>query len=203
MKEIIICQIEESIQYLDYIRNNSDIINQIAGIAHLLCQAYNNDHKLLLFGNGGSAADAQHIAAEMINKFRLNRGALPAIALTTDGSVLTAIANDDEYGAIFERQIEALAVTGDVAIGISTSGNSLNVCRGLSKAKEKGALTVGLLGNNGGQALSVCDIAIIIPGNNTPRIQEAHIMIGHIVCDIVERIIFKKDSLVLETGGAL
>jgi D-sedoheptulose 7-phosphate isomerase len=192
LNQNILRQVDDSIQYINSIRNSPHLIAQIEDIIKLVCQAYKKGNKLLLFGNGGSAADAQHIAAEMINKFRLNRDAIPAIALTTDSSVLTAIANDNEYGAVFERQIEALAIPGDVAIGISTSGNSLNICRGLRKAKEKRAYTVGLLGNNGGQCLAACDIAILVPGNDTPRIQEAHTLIFHIICDLVEKNLFQE-----------
>ncbi len=138
-------------------------------------------------GNGGSAADCQHIAAELVGRFKSEREGLPAIALTTDTSILTAIGNDYSFNEIFARQIEALANKGDLVIGISTSGNSENVIRGILKAKKIGCYTVGLLGKDGGKLKNLVDLAIIIPSNNTPRIQECHILIGHIACEIVDK----------------
>ncbi len=138
---------------------------------------------VLLFGNGGSAADAQHIAAELVGRYLAkNRKALPAIALTTDTSALTAIANDFSFEAVFERQVEALARPGDVAVGISTSGESENVLRGLKAAQGIGARTIALLGRSGGRIASACDLALIVPAEETPRIQEMHILIGHLMC---------------------
>jgi D-sedoheptulose 7-phosphate isomerase len=142
--------------------------------------------KLLLMGNGGSAGDAQHIAAELIGRYKKERPALPAIALTVDTSALTAIGNDYGYDYVFERQVEGLAQSGDIVLGISTSGNSENVVRALKKAKEKGARTIALLGKGGGRAKEEAEIAIIVPSIDTARIQEAHITIGHIICEILE-----------------
>jgi D-sedoheptulose 7-phosphate isomerase len=147
--------------------------------------------KLLIFGNGGSAADSQHIAAELVGRFKMDRKALSAIALTTDTSTLTAIANDYGYDAVFSRQVEALGAEGDVALGISTSGNSKNVIDALNKARSMGLRTIALTGDDGGKAKTVADISINVPSRDTPRIQESHIMIGHILCDLIENGVFK------------
>ncbi|MDR2099947.1 MAG: D-sedoheptulose 7-phosphate isomerase [Campylobacteraceae bacterium] len=143
-------------------------------------------NKILIFGNGGSAADAQHIAAELVGRYKTNRKGLSAIALTTDTSALTAIGNDFGYESVFERQVEALAREGDLLIGISTSGTSLNVVRALKLGREIGCRCVGFSGKNGGVMDEVCDINIIIPSSDTPRIQEMHIMIGHIICQAID-----------------
>jgi D-sedoheptulose 7-phosphate isomerase len=143
--------------------------------------------KLLLFGNGGSAADAQHIAAELIIRYKADRAAISAIALTTDTSALTACGNDLGFDALFERQIEGLGREGDVAVGISTSGNSANVLRGLSQARAMGLATVGLTGGTGGQMRTLCDALIVVPSSVTARIQEMHITIGHILCKALEQ----------------
>ncbi|MBT5029187.1 MAG: D-sedoheptulose 7-phosphate isomerase [Nitrospinaceae bacterium] len=142
--------------------------------------------KLILMGNGGSAADSQHIAAELIGRFKKERRAMPAIALTVDTSSLTALGNDYGFDTIFERQIEALAQKNDAVIGISTSGNSENVVRALKKANAIGAKTIGLVGNNGGKIKEVADLSIVVPSNDTARIQEVHITIGHIICELIE-----------------
>jgi D-sedoheptulose 7-phosphate isomerase len=143
--------------------------------------------KLLLFGNGGSAADAQHIAAELIIRYQADRAAISAIALTTDTSALTACGNDLGFDALFERQIEGLGREGDVAVGISTSGNSANVLRGLSRARAMGLPTVGLTGGTGGQMRALCDALIVVPSSVTARIQEMHITIGHVLCKALEQ----------------
>jgi len=152
-----------------------------------ITQAYKNGNKVLLFGNGGSAADAQHIAAELVGRFKLQRRALPAIALTTDTSILTALGNDYSFEWVFCRQVEALAQRGDIVIGISTSGNSPNVLKAIQCATDAGCRTIGLLGGTGGMLKSAVHIPVIVPSNDTPRIQECHILLGHIICDIVER----------------
>jgi len=143
-------------------------------------------HKILLCGNGGSAADAQHIAAELTGRYKIERKGLPAIALTTDTSALTAIGNDYGYEYVFSRQVEALANEGDMLIGISTSGNSQNVINALEKAKEIGCRTVGFSGKGGGKMSDYCDLNIVIPSDDTARIQEMHIMIGHILCQLID-----------------
>jgi len=152
----------------------------------LVIQTLKQGHKVLLCGNGGSAADAQHIAAEIVGRYKSERKGLPAIALTTDTSALTAIGNDYGYDAVFARQVEALAQEGDLLIGISTSGNSENVCQGLEVAKEIGCQTVGLSGKEGGKMNQLCDINLVIPSSDTPRIQEMHILIGHILAQAVD-----------------
>ena len=142
--------------------------------------------KLILMGNGGSAADCQHIAAELVGRFKKERRAIPAIAFTVDTSSLTALGNDYGFDTIFERQVEALALENDAVVGISTSGNSENVVRALKKANVIGAETIGLLGNNGGKIKEVANLSIVIPSVDTARIQEVHITIGHIICELIE-----------------
>lgn len=150
-----------------------------------------NNKKILLMGNGGSAADAQHIAAEFIGRFKLERKSIPAISLTTDTSILTAIGNDYGFDKVFARQIESLGCEGDIIIAISTSGNSNNIVEALKLCKRSKINSIGLLGNDGGQIKNLVDLAIVVPSSNTARIQEAHITIGHIICEEVEKKLFK------------
>jgi len=152
----------------------------------LLIKTLQSGNKVLLCGNGGSAADAQHIAAELTGRYKTERRGLPAIALTTDTSALTAISNDYGYAKVFDRQVEALANKGDLLIGISTSGNSENIVSALALAKEFGCATLGLSGRDGGKMNEVCDINLVIPSDDTPRIQEMHILFGHTLCQIVD-----------------
>jgi D-sedoheptulose 7-phosphate isomerase len=163
---------------------------EIATAATAIAEAFKAGRKLLLFGNGGSAADAQHIAAEFMNRFLIERPPLPAIALTTDTSILTSIANDYAFDEIFSKQVKALGKKGDVALGITTSGSSGNVLKALRAAKKLGMTTIALTGE-GGKAASLADIALQIPSRSTPRIQEAHIAVGHILCDLTDTILFK------------
>ena len=158
----------------------------VARVAEVITKAFQAGNKLILFGNGGSAADAQHLAAEMTGRYLKERAALPAISLTANTSALTAIGNDYSFEMVFARQIEALGVAGDVAIGISTSGNSQNVIRAIEVARKKGITAVALTGLNGGKLKSVADYCLTVPSTETPRIQEAHILIGHIICELVE-----------------
>ena len=181
----IIKGLEESAQIKKAIAESK--VDEIASMVKLIITAYKIGGKVVLFGNGGSAADAQHLAGELVGQFKLKRQALPAIALTTNTSVLTAVANDYGYDAVFSRQVEALVNEKDVVIGISTSGNSPNVIEAIKLAKTKGAKTIGLTGGNGGKLAEVADLALIVPSDSTPRIQEAHITIGHIVCELVEK----------------
>ena len=155
--------------------------------ADIIYAAVTKGSKLLLFGNGGSAADAQHIAAEFVNRFKIERRPLPALALSTDTSVITSIGNDYSFDDIFSKQITALGIMGDVAMGITTSGNSPNILNAFSAARNKGIFTIGLLGRDGGKARSIVDLAIIIDHPDTPRIQESHITIGHIICSIIDQ----------------
>ncbi|MDX2469515.1 MAG: D-sedoheptulose 7-phosphate isomerase, partial [SAR324 cluster bacterium] len=154
--------------------------------------AYKDNKKILFAGNGGSAADAQHLAAELVARFYFNRPALAAIALTTDTSILTAVGNDFGFEDIFSRQVEALGNQGDVFIGISTSGNSPNILKAFSVANEKGLFTVALTGQSGGKMKDVVDLCIQVPSDETPRIQEAHILIGHSLCEYLEGQLFTK-----------
>ncbi|MBI3332589.1 MAG: D-sedoheptulose 7-phosphate isomerase [Candidatus Omnitrophica bacterium] len=162
------------------------LVPAIERAARLLIDALEGGHKILLFGNGGSAADSQHIAAELVGKLIVKRRALAAIALTTDTSNLTALANDFGYDTIFARQVEALGQAGDVAVGISTSGHSPNVLAAIQAAHERGLKTVALTGRDGGPLGRMADLAITIPSDSTQRIQESHITIGHILCELVE-----------------
>jgi len=160
---------------------------QISEAATKIAQSLSNSGTLFWCGNGGSAADSQHLAAELVGRFKKDRKALRSISLTTDTSVLTCVANDYSYEDIFSRQLEALAMSDDVLVVISTSGNSENVLRALRAAKDLRVKTVALLGKDGGQAKALADLAIVIPSNSTARIQEAHILIGHILCDLIEQ----------------
>jgi len=160
--------------------------SSIEQACHLMVDTLKNGNKILLIGNGGSAADAQHIAAELTGRYKSERRGLPAIALTTDTSALTAISNDYGYGRVFDRQVEALANKGDLLIGISTSGNSANILSAFRVASELGCKTLGMSGKNGGEMNDACDLNLVVPSDNTPRIQEMHILIGHIVCQAVD-----------------
>ena len=162
----------------------------IAEMVTLLEETFARGGKLLVMGNGGSAADAQYFAAEIVGRFKMERRGLPAVALSTDSSILTAIGNDYGFDKVFRRQVEALAVPGDLIIGISTSGGSPNVLQALELARAMGCRTVGLLGKDGGTIKEACDLALIVPTHDTPRVQEGHITIIHIVCDLLEKKMF-------------
>jgi D-sedoheptulose 7-phosphate isomerase len=187
-EEIIRGAIRESIEV------KSDLLNQhvstIADLSRLLIDALRAGKKLVLFGNGGSAADAQHVAAELVNRFQMDRNPLPAIALTTDTSILTSVGNDLAFDKLFSRQIRALVQKGDVAVGISTSGNSSNVINGIIAAKEKGAVTVGFTGRSGGRLKDLVDTCCHVSSESTARIQEAQITIWHALCEVIEREMF-------------
>lgn len=163
-----------------------DLQSYIYTACVIATETINSGGKILLFGNGGSAADAQHIAAELSGRYKKERRGLPGIALTTDTSVLTAVGNDYGYDRVFDRQVEALANKGDLLIGISTSGNSKNVLRALSLGRNMGCKTIGFSGHDGGAMNEFCDINLVVPSDDTPRIQEMHILIGHIVCQAIE-----------------
>ena len=168
---------------------------EILKAAHTIRDCLSNGGKLLLMGNGGSAADCQHIAAELIGRFKKERKAIPALALTVDSSSLTALGNDYGFDAIFSRQVEALATPNDAVLGISTSGNSKNVILGLNIARKIGAKTIGLIGNDGGSMKDSVDISIIVPSDDTARIQEVHISIGHIICEIIEQELIHENKI--------
>jgi len=163
-----------------------EIQNYIYTACILSMETMKSGNKILVFGNGGSAADAQHIAAELVGRYKTERRGLPAIALSTDTSALTAIGNDYGYDRVFDRQVEALANEGDLLIGISTSGNSANVNNALKLGRELGCKTIGFSGKEGGKMNALCDLNIVVPSNDTPRIQEMHIMIGHILCQGID-----------------
>jgi D-sedoheptulose 7-phosphate isomerase len=181
------------------IHNSAENIQKSASLSSTIQQAIDsiiqclkNGNKIILFGNGGSAADAQHIAAEFIGRFEIERDSYPALALSTDSSVLTSLSNDYSYDVIFSRQCESLVSKGDIAIGISTSGNSKNVDNGIKTAKKNGALTIGLLGNGGGILKDSVDIPLIVDSSITSEIQEVHRVIYHVICKIVEKELSKK-----------
>lgn len=182
-----------------------ELLDNIENSARAIISAYKRGKKIILFGNGGSAADAQHIAGELVGRFLKERRALPAIALTTNSSVITAISNDYGYDIVFERQVEALVEENDVVIGISTSGNSPNVIKGLKKAKDIGAIVISFSGKDGGDMAKISDINIPVPFHLTPYIQEAHITIGHIICDLVEEYLFssQKRAIFLDRDGTI
>ena len=164
-----------------------DLSEEIADATTAIIECLKAGNKIILFGNGGSAADAQHISSELIGRFQKERQSLPAIALTTDTSIITSIANDYSFDTVFSRQCESLVSKGDVVLGISTSGNSKNVENGIITAKKKGALSIGLLGEDGGTIKNVVDISIQVPSKNTARIQEVHRVIYHTICELVEK----------------
>lgn len=182
--------IEESVLTKQRILSDEALIQKINHAADTLIEAYKNGKKVLLAGNGGSAADAQHIAGEFVSKFYFDRPGIPSIALTTDTSILTAIGNDYGFERLFARQVEAQGVEGDVFIGISTSGNSKNILAALHACKEKGIKTIGFTGEKACDMDTLCDITLKVPSTSTPRIQESHIMLGHILCCLVEEALF-------------
>ncbi len=176
----------------EIIKKTSSLSGEIQKVINEIIRCLKNGNKVIIFGNGGSAADAQHIAAEFIGRFELERKSLAAIALTTDTSVITSLSNDYDYDVVFSRQCESLVSKGDVVIGISTSGNSKNVYEGIKTSKNKGASIIALLGNKGGKIKELSDISIIVDSSITSQIQEAHRVIYHIICKIVERQLSKK-----------
>lgn len=190
--------IESAIAVQQSLLRDSALISAIAQVSEILITALSRGNKLLLFGNGGSAADAQHIAAEFVGRFAVDRPALPALALSVNTSSVTAIANDYGFDNVFSRQLEALGRPGDVAIGFSTSGNSPNVLCGISTAKKMGLHTVALTGTPGGKLKQAADLdhCLCAPSSETPRVQECHILIGHIVSELVEQELFHEQSRV-------
>jgi len=189
MKDIIVKSIKDSIKTKETLLNNG-LVDKIEQAASILVQMYQNKRKLLLCGNGGSAADAQHIAAELIGRFEKERRSLPALSLTANTSNLTSIANDYQFEEIFARQVEGHSQEGDVLLALSTSGNSKNILKAVQMAKKLGVTTIGLTGASGGELKSNVDLLLNVPSDHTPRIQESHILIGHILCDLLERELF-------------
>ena len=190
MKEYIKNQIKKSYETKQAIYKNEELLNKIEEVSRKCVELYKGNNKTILAGNGGSAADAQHIAAELVGRYGFDRPSLPSLALTTDTSAITAIGNDYGYDQVFSRQLEGMGQDGDIFIGISTSGNSVNIIKAFQSAKKKNIMTVALVGRDGGEMAKIADIALIVPSDSTPRIQESHILIGHIICDIIEKEIF-------------
>ena len=193
MKDVVLKALEESARVKErFIKEN---IDRLVAAAQQLSACFAAGHKLLLFGNGGSAADAQHIAAEFVNRLAVERRPLPAVALTTDTSVLTSISNDYSFDQVFSKQIRALGKRDDIAWGISTSGRSKNVLVAMETARDMGLYTLGLMGSGGGELAQTCDLALIVDSEATLRIQESHITAGHILCELVERILFPESFM--------
>ncbi len=193
MKELVRRQLDQSITTMTAVRDSVEICETLVRAGELTAEAMRSGRKLLVAGNGGSAADAQHLVAEFVARLTVDRPALRAVALTTDSSILTAVGNDYGFEFSFARQIEALGQPGDVFLGISTSGNSPNILRALTQAKEQGLLTIGFSGNGGGKMQAMCNLNIIVPSSTTMNIQESHLALEHIFCMIVERFTFGMD----------
>jgi len=190
MENIILKRFKESSEVKTrFLKEN---LSRLLDVIKLVSRTFEAGNKLFFFGNGGSAADAQHLAAEFVNRYVMDRPPLPAIALTTDTSILTSVSNDLAFNEIFAKQLRALGKEGDVAIGISTSGSSPNIIKAFEVAKEMGMKTVALTGNDGGAIAKMVDFPLVVPSTSTPRIQEAHILIGHILCEMVEHYLFFK-----------
>ena len=189
-EQTITDQIAASIAVKQTILHDNHLLHQLQQSCDQLIAGYRAGHKVLIAGNGGSAADAQHIAAELVSRFYIDRPGLAALALTTDTSALTAISNDYAYDRIFARQIEALGQPGDTFIAISTSGNSVNILEGLYQARNQGLYCLGLTGQAGGEMRDLCDLCLCVPSQDTPRIQESHILLGHILCAVVESTLY-------------
>jgi D-sedoheptulose 7-phosphate isomerase len=192
MKSFILNELQNTAKMLEQIINKQELHNQIEQASLAIVESLRQQGKVLLAGNGGSAADAQHIAGEFVSRFYYDRPGLPAFALTVDSSVMTAIGNDYGYDYLFARQVEACGLKGDVFIGISTSGNSPNILSALQAAKQKGMFTIGFSGESGGKMKELCDICLCMPSKVTPKIQEGHICVGHIICALVEKTMFPK-----------
>ncbi|MDR3734407.1 MAG: D-sedoheptulose 7-phosphate isomerase [Acidobacteriaceae bacterium] len=193
MQNLVRKQLNDSIATFEKVLSSDDLIHTVVEAANKTAEAMLAGRKLMVAGNGGSAADAQHLVAEFVSRLTVDRPALRAVALTTDTSILTAIGNDYSYDNVFERQIEALGAPGDVFMGISTSGNSKNILKGLAQAKKMGLTTIGYSGNGGGQMLPLCDYNVVIPSKVTMNIQECHLALEHIFCMVVERCYFGPD----------
>lgn len=194
MKDKIIQQIQASIDTKQSILDNHDLLEKISLVAKKLINIYHNNGKILIAGNGGSAADAQHMAAELVGRFEIERKGLPAIALTTDSSILTAVGNDYGYHYTFARQVEALGNANDAFIAISTSGNSESIVNAVKAAKNQGLYCIGLTGSKPCQMDELCDIMLKMPSTHTPRIQEAHLLVEHILCQAIESDLFPQNQ---------
>jgi D-sedoheptulose 7-phosphate isomerase len=190
LQDFIAGELRKTASVIGALVADAELARTIETVARLCVKALHDGNKLLLAGNGGSAADAQHLAAELVSRFYFDRPGLAAVALTTDTSALTAIGNDYGFERLFARQVDALGRKGDVFIGLSTSGNSPNILKALDEARLKGLVTVGLTGQGGGKMAALCDHCLRMPSSETPRIQEGHIVVGHTLCALVEREMF-------------
>ncbi len=190
VEDIIVRIFRESIQIKEAFLNEN--LSKIVKVVDAVTAALKGGNKILLFGNGGSAADAQHIAAEFVNRFIIERPPLPAVALTTDTSIITSIANDYDFSEVFAKQIRAIGQPGDVAWGLSTSGTSPNVVKALEAAKKVEMITIGLTGRDGGHIARIVDHSLIVPSNITPRVQEVHVTIAHVICEMVDFKLFQR-----------
>lgn len=188
--EYVKCELQSSIAVKQAVLADDTLMQLITDTGQLLIRVYEAGHRLLIAGNGGSAADAQHIAAEFVGQFNFDRPGLPALALTTDSSVITSVSNDYGYDKVFRRQVEVHGAAGDVFLAISTSGNSANMLEAVLAAQTRGLLTIGLTGQSGGKLRDLCDHCICVPSNDVPRIQEAHMLIGHTLCAMAEQALF-------------
>ncbi len=193
MEDYIVKIFRESGQVKEAFVNEN--LNRIVAVVEAVTAALKAGNKILLFGNGGSAADAQHLAAEFVNRFVIERPPLPAIALTTDTSIITSIGNDYDFAEIFSKQIRAIGRKGDIAWGMSTSGTSVNVVKGLEAAKKIGMVTIGLTGRDGGDVAKIVDHALNVSSTSTPRIQEVHITVGHVICEMVDFKLFQRPDM--------
>ncbi|HBO06462.1 D-sedoheptulose 7-phosphate isomerase [Bacteroides sp. OM08-17BH] len=189
-QRLIEVRIQEHLQSISLLQTNKELLEELSQISAIIIECFQNGGKVYFCGNGGSAADAQHLAAEFSGRFYIDRRGLPAEALHCNTSYLTAVANDYSYDVIYSRLIAGMGCKGDILIGISTSGNSQNIINAFEVCKEKGVSTIALTGHSGGKMGEMADYSLIVPSDDTPRIQEAHIMLGHIICEIVEAAIF-------------
>ena len=193
MEDIIVNIFKESAQLKESFVNEN--LLRIVQVVEAITAALKSGSKILLFGNGGSAADAQHLAAEFVNRFLIERPPLPAISLSTDTSIITSIGNDYDFSEIFSKQIRAIGHAGDVAWGISTSGTSKNVLKGLEQAKKMGLITIGMTGKDGGDIAGIVDYSLNVASSSTPRIQEVHITVGHVICQMVDLKLFQRPDM--------
>lgn len=191
-QSLAVARIRDCASLMQSLLESSEYLSTVVKVAEAMTKCLRSSNKILFFGNGGSAADAQHLAAELSGRFLKERKSLSGWALTTNSSVLTAIGNDYSFDNVFARQVQGIGSPNDLAFGISTSGNSLNVLRALSVAREKNLVTVGLTGRTGGKLPSAVDHCICIPSDQTPRVQEAHILTGHILCELIEETLFEQ-----------
>jgi D-sedoheptulose 7-phosphate isomerase len=194
MNSFITSQIAKTQHVMTTMLGDAQFLGKVEAAAHACINCMKNGNKILLAGNGGSAADAQHIAGEFVSRFAFDRPGLPAIALTTDTSIMTAIGNDYGYEQLFARQVQAHGQVGDVFIGYSTSGKSPNILKAFQEAGKRGLICIGLTGNRGGPMLELCDYLLEIPSSDTPKVQEGHLVLGHIICGLVENAIFKASN---------